>query len=315
MTAVAWVLAKALSLIFLVALIGGYLVRRKIISQKDIDSLSHVTVVVLLPCLMFSKIIRYFKPEEFPLWWILPLVALAMIGIGIGLSFLFYARNWRANQHNIALSAIMNANYMVLPIGKLVFADQFDQFAAYCFLFVLGVNPILWSIGKYLATDGKDKKLNWRNFITPPLVGTILALIFVLTRLNRFIPELVLKPIEFIGDAAIPVVTLVLGATIGSISLRKLPNFTDILRVLGIKLFILPAITIFILVKLNLYSTSPLVADLLVIEAAVAPASQFVIQVRKYGGHVQEVGSMMFLNYVACMVTIPLWFMIWRACV
>jgi predicted permease len=105
--------------------------------------------------------------------------------------------------------------------------------------------------------------------------------------------------------------TLILGATIGSVQLRKLPLY-DVLKVLSIKLIFIPAIVVFLVYQLNIYTMNPVVADLLIIEAAVAPASQLVVQVRKYGGPVQEVGSMMLISYLACLVTIPAWFALWR---
>jgi predicted permease len=44
----------------------------------------------------------------------------------------------------------------------------------------------------------------------------------------------------------------------------------------------------------------------------VAPATQIIIQVKKYGGDVQNVGSMMFIAYSLCLITIPFWFAVWN---
>jgi len=144
---------NAVFVILLVALLSGILFRKKIINHSHIEGLAHIVVIILLPCLSFSKIIQYFNPETFYYWWLMPLVALVMIGLGIIISSLFYFKKVSQNKKYIALAAFMNANYMVLPIGQLAFPDQFDTFATYTFLFVLGVNPLLWSVGKYLITD------------------------------------------------------------------------------------------------------------------------------------------------------------------
>jgi predicted permease len=204
MPEVAIALAKALSSIFLVGIAGGLLVRRKVISQRDIESLSNITVMVLLPCLMFSKINQYFKPEQFTYWWLLPLAALLMMAIGLLISYLFYLKQWKKKKHYLAMSSIMNANYMVLPIAQIAFADHYDLFAAFCFLFVIGVNPTLWSLGKYLITNGNGDKVTWRTFITPPLISTLISLILVLTSLNQHIPQLIVRPVNFIGEALCP---------------------------------------------------------------------------------------------------------------
>lgn len=298
--------------IFIVAVVSGILVRKKKISQNDISSLSHITINILLPCLIFSKIVKSFNPGEIAYWWAIPLIAFAMIGLGIGISAIFYLRSFKKNKANIGMAAFMNANYMVLPIGQLAFADNLDLFITYVFLFVLGVSPALWSLGKYMVTSNTNQNNSIIGLLTPPFVANILAVLIVLLGIHNYIPEIVLKPINFIGEAAIPVATIVLGALIGSISFRKLPSVANILIVVSTKLIILPLVVIIILKYTQFSQINSLLADILVIQASVAPATQIMIQVKKYGGDVQQIGSMMLINYIFCLITIPMWFTLWK---
>jgi len=303
---------KAILIILIIGVVSALLLRKNILKSVHIESLSHITVIVLLPCLTFGKILRYFNPEDFAYWWTLPLAALIIIGMGLGISSLFYLKQLKNKRAYIAMSGFMNANYMVLPIGQLVFKDNFDEFAAYTFLFLIGVIPLLWSVGKFMVTSDVDSKLSLKSLLTPPLIASLLAILFVLTHINKFIPEIVMQPIDFMGQAAIPSATLILGATVGSISLRKTPPLADILKVLSTKLLILPAIVIFIILQTNLAQNYPLIADLLVIQSSVPAASQLIIQVKKYGGDVQNLGSIMFFSYAFCLITIPVWFTVWN---
>jgi predicted permease len=303
---------KAVLIIFIIGFFSAILLRKKIIQPIHIEGLSHITVIVLLPCLTFSKIVQYFKPNEFAYWWVLPLLAFLMIGTGITIGSLFYLKQLKQKRAFIAISAFMNAKYMVLPSGQLVFKENFDEFAAYTFLFVIGVIPLLWSVGKFMVTADFNARFSVKSAITPPFVASILATILVLTSLNRFIPEIILVPIDFVGQAAIPSATLILGATLGGIALKKTPPLIDIIKVLSTKLLILPAITILVLLQTNVAIEYPLIADLLVIQASVAPATQIIIQVKKYGGDVQNIGSMMFIAYSLCLLTIPFWFSVWN---
>ncbi len=303
---------KAVLIIFIIGFVSGVLLRKKVILPTHVDALSHITVIVFLPCLTFSKIVQYFKPDEFVYWWILPLLGVLMIGLGLAITSLFYLKKIKQRRAFIAISAFMNANYMVLPIGQLVFPEQFDLFATYTFMFVLGVMPLLWSVGKFMVTSGSNDKFSFKALWTPPFIANVMAVFIVLASLNKFIPDIIIKPIDFLGQAAIPAVTLVLGATIGGIALKKTPPIADIIKVISTKLFILPAITIFILLKTSFPFDYPLIADLLVIQASVAPATQIIIQVKKYGGDVQNIGSMMFIAYALCLVTIPFWFTVWN---
>ena len=60
---------SALGRIFIVIIGAGILVRLKIISEKDVQSLSKVTVLVLLPALIFSKTVTTFEPAAMPFYW------------------------------------------------------------------------------------------------------------------------------------------------------------------------------------------------------------------------------------------------------
>jgi len=53
--------------IALVCIGAGLLVRKNIITRSHIESLSTVMIRVLLPCLIFSKIISAFNPKTFPI--------------------------------------------------------------------------------------------------------------------------------------------------------------------------------------------------------------------------------------------------------
>lgn len=303
---------KAVFAIFLIAIVSGILVRRKVIKQTDIQSMSHITIVILLPCLFFSKIISSFDPSGFVYWWLLPLVAFGMIGLALGLAFLLFYRKRKQKKALMAIASFMNANYMVLPIATMLYTDELDEFLTYCFLFILGVSTALWSVGKYMVTAGENEKIRFKELLNPPLIASLGSILIVLVGGASLIPSAIMIPVNFIGQAAIPIATIVLGATLGSVSVRHLPPLTDIIRVVGIKLFIIPAMIIALLSWTQWLANYPLIADLLVLQASVAPATLLIVQVRKYGGNAQEVGSMMLITYAFCILTIPAWLTIWR---
>jgi predicted permease len=306
---------KAVLVIFLVGLVSTILIRKNIISQKDIQSLSHITVILLLPCLIFAKIVQYFHPSEFDFWYVLPIIAITMIVLGMGLYALLSLRNKKGRRAMMVVSGFMNANYMVLPIGALAFSEQFNTFAAYTFLFVLGVNPSLWSFGKFMLTAGDNAKFEWKSLLTLPFAASIVAILLVLSNTNQYIPKVVLNTIDFIGQAAIPVVTIVLGATLGSIPMRKNINWIPTLKVSFVKLLLIPVIVIGVLYYIPISRDYPLLADLLVLQASVAPATTIIIQVRKYGGDTNLVGTTMLVNYILCLLTVPAWMMVWNVLV
>lgn len=306
------VMLDAVGRIFLIIFVAGFLVRKNVIKQEHIKSMATITVNILLPAMLFSSFVKNFDPVEIPDWWLLPLSCVSMIAFGLGLGYLFYPRTFKQKQNLFPLASMQNAIYLVLPIGRFIFPEQFDQFLVYSFLFIIGFTPTAWSIGKVLITGRELKDITWREFITPPFVASVGTVLLVLSGLHRFVPNLVLDSVSLVGEATIPVSNIVLGATLGTISLKVWPKFIDLLKITSIKFFFIPLVTIAVLHYLGLKESNPLLASLMVIESAAAPATALILQVRSYGGDQQNIGSMMLISYAICLLAIPFWISVWQ---
>lgn len=301
--------------IFFIMLVAGVLVRKKIITSAQIGALSKVTVYVLLPSLVFSNNVLGFHPEADPNWWILPLLGAGMTFVGLGFAIVLFFPDWAKNKDMLPMSSMQNAAYLVLPIVQILYPEKFTTFALYVFLYVIGANPIIWSIGKVLNASGRENSIGFKanDFLTPPLVANVLSILIVLLSVQQFVPNLVIDSSQMLGEATIPVATFVLGATLGGISFRKWPSLVNILRVLSVKYLFLPAITILAVYQLGIYQSNPLLADFLVIQSSAAPATAIILQVKTYGGNEQKIGSMMLITYIVCLVVLPLWMAFWAS--
>ena len=302
----------AIASIFIVIFGAGLMVRRGVITQGQIDGLSSATVNIFLPCLIFTKVVDVLDPSTQPWWWTLPLAGIVMALVGTGLGALVFAGQLKAKRGLLPLAGMQNAGYLVLPVGLALFPDRFDTFALYVFLFILGYNPVLWSLGKYLISGPAAGRPGWQGFLTPPFVANIVAIIAAISGLEAALPRPAVEAVALIGSAAVPVATLVLGAVLGGITIRFRSILGDAGRTMGVKLVMLPALTAFLVHISGLAGSNPLLAEFLVIEAASAPPVAVVLQVRTYGGDERSVGSIMVFSYAACAVTLPAWIAIWR---
>ena len=304
----------AMMRIFFIMLIAGLLVRKKIITPVQIAALSKVTVYVLLPSLVFSNNVVGFHPEDDPNWWVLPLLGAGMTFVGLGFAAVLYLPDWKKNKDMLPMSSMQNAAYLVLPIVQILYPEKFTTFALYVFLYVIGANPIIWSIGKVLNASGQADSVGFKatDFLTPPLIVNVISILIVLLSIQQFIPGVVLDSAQMLGEATIPIATFILGATLGGISFRKWPSLANILRVLSVKYLILPSLTILAVYYFEIYKTNPLLADFLVIQSAAAPATAIILQVKTYGGNEQKIGGMMLITYVVCLFALPLWMAYWK---
>jgi predicted permease len=298
--------------IFLVVLLAGTLVRRGVLTESMVTALTKATIVLFLPCLILDKILTSLSPAEFPLWWTLPLASIVMALAGLVLAFLVFFRDLPSKRSMLAVASMQNAGYLVLPIGAALYPTRFDEFALYVSLFILGFNPVLWSIGKFLATNGAPRRTDWRGMLNPPLVACLSAVALVLTGVSRVIPSPILETIELLGEGAVPVATVVLGAMLGGMSLRLRPHLWDAARALTVKYGLLPGLTVVVLSMTDIGATNSLLARFLVLQSASAPAVGLILQVRAYGGDEQKVGTVMLLSYIACLVGLPVWLAVWE---
>lgn len=311
------VMFRAMLQLLLIAVLAGFLVRRKWVSQEQIRSLAAITVNVLLPCMIFVNIARQFNPAVTPGWWMLPILAVAISSAGLLMAWLLFRRELPRKNLMLAMAALQNSGYMALPLGKMAYPDQFDRFALFTFLFILGYSPFLWSVGKHLTTAGgapAESGFRWRGLITPPFCANLAAVALVLVGAAAWIPSVVLESVDLLGSATVPVATFVLGATVGGIALSVWPPWADAVRAIGVKLVLLPALMVTALTALTAWTplrVEPLLGNFLVIQAASAPATALALQVKKYGGDAQQTGSMLLISYTLCLVTLPLWLGLW----
>lgn len=295
----------------LIVVVAGWLVRRGILGEPAVKGLSDATILVFLPCLVFSNVLRNFDPSSTPFWWMLPLIAIAVSVFGFLLSWLFFFRELPAKLNLLPVAFIQNAGYLVLPIGKVLVPDQFDTFALFVFLYIMVHNPIIWSVGKILVIRSSDPARNtpftWRALITPPLAANLIALFLVFTSLRRAVPEPILEATELLGMAAVPVATFVLGATLGGIPILWNSDKWDSARIVLIKLIIIPAAMWVVLWQSGLAISQPLLSLFLMLQASVAPATALVLAIRSYGGDLNKVGTLFVVVHLASLLTIPFW--------
>ena len=70
----------------------------------------------------------------------------------------------------MTLASMQNAIYIVLSVGQVLFIDEFDQFALYCFLLILGTIPVMWNLGKVMISWLQDDGMPFQ-LTGPPLSG------------------------------------------------------------------------------------------------------------------------------------------------
>jgi predicted permease len=302
---------QAILKVFLIASLAGFMTYKKIFTEEFIDGLAVLVVRVTLPLQMFATIMKSFDPSTQSYWWAAPLVGIGLAFAGLLFSSVLFAGSIKEKKGLFPLSGMQNAVYLALPIGEFAFKDQFPEFSLICFLVLMGLNPVMWSVGKLIITTGNNNDSLFKKIVTPPLIASLLGITLVLSGMNRFVPDLVVDASGMLGNATVPVATFILGATLVS-SIRKIPPFWDTFRIVIVKFVILPVLMIAGLYLLDVGTRFPLLAQVLVLQAATAPATSHILMVRTYGGDIGKVGGITFVSYIICLFAIPFWLTVWN---
>jgi len=305
-------LLLALSPIAIIVAVSALFARRGALPPAASKGIADGMVYLFLPCLIFDKITVGLQPAEMPFWWALPLTALGVFIFGGLLTLAVFRGRLRREPDLFPLAFMHNAGFIVLAIGQRLIPDEEPLFAAYTFLFVLGHSPLLWSIGKYFISGQAATPFAWRQLVTPPLIANVLAVSMAVSGGRDYLPEPLRIAIHMLGSVTIPASLVVLGASLSMVRPSLREDGGVLARAALIKLILMPAVLIGILHLTGLKATYPVLAFMLVLQAAVPQATNFIVLVRTYGGNLRRTGTVLLGCYILSFLTVPLWLAIWE---
>lgn len=302
------IILKAILELLLVGALGFFLVRRRIVSHDGLKLLSSLVIGVFLPCLMFSEITARFNFIRYPNWWIFPFLSLLVTAVGyfFGLVFLGLDRRLKNTEGEfLGVSAFQNSGYLPLPlVFYLLPAGMISQMLIYIFLFLLGFNMTIFSLGLFLICPHREKKCRFvpQAVFNAPVIATLLALVFVFFKANRLIPDVVVGPLESLGRCAIPLSILVVGGSLAFLKTGLKSSWRPLALALSVKLVLVP---LFFLGFVALVHPKPQVGFLLVLQAAMPPAALLSVISKNQNYAEDFVNQAIFYGHLLSIVTIP----------
>ena len=103
----------------------------------------------------------------------------------------------------------------------------------YLFLFLLGFNYIIWSLGVYILSFSRTKRPQLGSLFSPPVVATVFSLVLISLGLNKIIPQLIFRPLKMAGDYTLPLAMLVVGGNLAQIRLGHIDKKAMLLLALA----------------------------------------------------------------------------------
>jgi len=291
----------------LVAGLGFILYRKKVVNERALSFLTFFVINFSIPFLFFSHLV---ENSQIVLAHSVGSFLIASGGIfivGCALGFMLTlkkGKDYRAE--TMSLVGLQNAGYLPMNIAIFLFPPGArEKFLVYIFLYLLGYNILMWSVGSFFIFRKKNEVFRIKSLFTPPVVGAALALIFIYTNIAKFIPQAVLSPMKMVGETSFTLSMIILGCWLGKVKLEGISKkLLLVFKISFLKLVVLPAIFLIGMVRLEIFSFLGL---FIMLEATMPSAASLPIVANLRGADSEFISQGVFLTHVLSIVTVPLW--------
>lgn len=320
-------LAAILSIVFIVCA-GIFFRRSGRLSPEAEPALLRLTVDLLLPCLIFDRVLTtgafLVNPQNL---WLPPLLGYGFVVLGIffGLCVALLPKTFNGlaswKQQRTFASCVGNYNYGFVPI-PLVIAMFPDDTRTLGVLFVqnLGAEIAIWTVVLFTLMGKFDRK-SLRHLINAPSIAIVLSVSLNLLGNSRFVPaafhehvvpcfDFLLMAIKLLGAAGIPLSIILIGAIFAEhfhraeiksrLSMTLKISFWSVL----IRLVLMPAI--FVCLAVWLPCTME-IKQVLIIHGAMGSAIFPMALAKHYGGDPKTAFDTIVSNSLLSVLTLPIW--------
>ena len=279
----------------------GYAIGRK--TDYDLKFTTDVTMYFTLPTLIFSALVHK---------WDTPFLAREFMVTGLGAIFIIfstaglvavYIKMSKRQDLNVLYPTVMFINAGNLALSLDYFAFGYDGFLRGV-LFQVVNTSLMYSLGVYLV----GRHLNLKTILKTPFMYAAFAgtLIWVF---HIELPEFFLGGVKFLGDAALPILVLMLGYSLKNVSWSDLPLAVSggAMRIFGG----LGAATIFVVIlfKTGFIGQMPgdaLTMKVLILNGSMPAALGIYLLAQKYDQRPELVAPTVFASTLIGLMTIPI---------
>jgi hypothetical protein len=268
--------------------------------QMDTRTVASLNMFVLLPCLIFSSMIKKGTPSVLVIILFVVAVSLSLYVVSLLAGRLFPFDKAGGSAFHLS-NCFLNAGNYGVPFCLLAFGEKGMNIAL---IFVIGSSIMLYTLAIYIASRSRHGVAEAaKNIFKMPLIYAFLLAIAV----NRFsipIPDIIVKPVDMLGTAAIPVNILLLGIQLEK---TKISASVTILSSNLIKLCCAPLLAYGLTLVLGIEG---LLRNVLIVESAMPTAVNSLIIAVEYDANPDFVSAAVLSSTLLSIVTLSILVMI-----
>lgn len=231
------VLQQMLILLAMMA-IGYYSYRKEWIDRNAYGKLSKIVVNILNPLIIINGVLGRSGGENGEKVFINLLLILLYFIILIAVSFLVVRLlRVKPSQNHLyrMMTVFSNVGFMAIPLVSSVYGEECVFYVSF---YILIYNILLYTYGIHLISGGKKEKTDFKKLMNPGVAACLVSVVVFAGNIPA--AESVKSFTGYMGNAAIPMSMMLIGASIAQANLKELLGEVKIYAFLAIKLLIIP---------------------------------------------------------------------------
>ncbi|MFD2168316.1 AEC family transporter [Thalassotalea euphylliae] len=299
--------------LLLIALLGFVAAKKTWLSQEQFSGLSKITFSIFIPAFLFYRMAQADLSNKLSLDLFASFYLPVLLCFGVGFVFNYFLhseyKKHFAGSAVFALGSSYSNNVIVgLPVLLLAIGDDALPII---FVIVTFHSAMLFALTSAIAAidEKQSAGFNWFGFIkqtlSNPLVAAILSGL-VVNLADIEIPYTVGRSLDLLGQPAITLALLALGASIARYDIRGERQFIALASL--IKLVLLPGLVWLFATKIFMLST--LETSVLVVLSACPTGVNAYLIAQMHKAHRKAVASTVVVSTIASIISLPLWLIV-----
>lgn len=295
--------SKQVIILYIIVAVGFVCDRLGVFTEKTARASNDLLFYVVTPCVIIDSFFSTeFTPESAKSLLIAALGGAITHIVGIVLTVPFFRKKDDPDNAVFKFASVYgNMGYMALPLAQAVLGEEGVFF---CSAGVIVFQLFCFTHGVRVMNAGCEKtKFDLKKFIVNPgVLGVAAGLPFFLLRVNM--PEIISKPVSFIGSMNTPLAMLMLGTYMANAGLKTVFKNKKQYLAAFIKIIAVPAAVLCVVKFTGLMSGALLTAC--VIQASAPSANNTVMFAAKYGRDTGTASKTVAFVSFASVLTMPL---------
>lgn len=284
--------------LFLLMLVGAVANRTRLIDEKVVKGMTDLVLYFVTPCVIMESFQRDMNATLVRNLLITLLISVLVHGLGILLAHTLIHEKDKRKEAVLRFGCVFgNCGFMSLPIEEALFGSEGVFYGA---VFIAVFNLVNWTYGLAIMSGGKEPVTAKKLIVNPGIIGVLLGVLLFVTRFR--LPSTLETTVEFLADLNTPVPMIIIGYYLGNLNLKKLTETKKQYLTIGIRLLLVPGIT---LLCMSFFPLDPVVIQVCTIASAAPVAATSAMFAAKFDKDAELGAQMVSLSTLFSLITIP----------